>query len=470
MICVPITASKTEAALKEIRESKAGLIELRLDFIKDINEENLVRLMKRTRKKTIVTDRKMRLSLLKKAIEMKADYIDIDYKEHHRLAGRFDTGKTKLIISFHDFRKTDMRRISSVLAKIKKLNPDIIKLVSRANSINDNFAIFDILKKNKKTVAFCMGEKGKISRILCIFFGSAWTYGSLSEGRESAPGQIPADELRSIYRIHKLQNPKIYGLVGNPVEHSIGIFVHNRAFEKTNINAVYVNFLVEELLGFVRKARGLFSGFSVTIPFKKSIIPMLDKLDPIAAKIGAVNTIIKRNDGLIGYNTDIAALESLGGVRNKKVILIGAGGGARAIAFGIKKKKGKLTIINRTVSKARKLAAELNCEYMGLKKVQEIRRGDILINCTPIGMHPYTNRSPVGKNTLKKILKKKATVFDIIYNPIKTKLLKEADALGFRTISGVDMFVDQAAEQYRLWTNRKAPRELMKKILLKHLK
>jgi len=459
MIAVPIVASNINEAIKDMKEASkiADVIELRLDFIKNINEKNLKKLLS---KKVIVTDRKKRLNLIKKAIELKADFIDLDISIGEKTIKKIINNKknSKIIVSFHNFKKTSKKEILKKYNKIKKLNPDIIKIATFANSINDNIVIFDLIKRNKKMIALCMGEKGEISRILSPIFGAPLTFGSLKKGKESAPGQITAKILKNIYRINKLKNPKIFGLVGNPVKHSKGIIIHNKSFKKLRLNNIYVNFLVDDLKKFIKEFKPMLSGLSITIPFKREIIKHIDKTTPTAKKIGAVNTVIKKNGKLIGYNTDITgaikAIESKTKIKNKKVLMIGAGGVARAIGYGIMQKKGKLMILNRTKSKAKRLAKELKCKAGGLNRLKKQRDIDIIINATSIGMFPKINKTPIKKQTLKKIINKKAVVFDSVYNPRKTKLLKEAKKLGCNIVGGYDMFINQAKEQFRLFTRR----------------
>jgi len=465
MICIPIVASNIKEAIKDMKKASkiADIIELRLDFIKNINRENLKKLLlQKTR--LIVTDRKNRIDLIKDAIKLKADFIDLDISTGEKNIQKIIANKkrTKVTLSFHNFKKTNKKEIVSTYKKIKKLNPNIIKIVTFANSVNDNIIIFNLIKKakkeNQKIIALCMGEKGEISRILSPILGAELTFGSLKQGKESAPGQITAETLKNIYRINKLKRPKIFGLVGNPVKHSKGIIIHNKAFKKLNLNNIYVNFLVDDLKSFIKEYKPIISGLSITIPFKREIIKYLDRVDPIAKKIGAVNTVIKKNKKLIGYNTDITgaikAIESKIKIKNKKVLMLGAGGVARAIGYGIIQKKGKLTILNRTTKKAKKLAKELKCSSGSLKELKNQKNIDIIINATSIGMFPDINKTLIKKQTLKKIISKNTIVFDSIYNPGKTKLLKEAKKLCCNIIVGYDMFLNQAKEQFRLFTNR----------------
>jgi 3-dehydroquinate dehydratase/shikimate dehydrogenase len=470
MICIPITASNINEAKNDMKEASkiADILELRLDFIRNINEKNLKKLVKNKKKKIIVTDRKKRLNLLKKAIELKADLIDLDLslgeKKIKKIIG--DKNKTKVIVSFHNFKKTDKKELTAVFEKIKKLNPDIIKVATFANNINDNLIIFGLIKKakkqNKKIIALCMGEKGGISRILSVPLGAELTFGSLKQGKESAPGQITAKILKEVYRVNKLKNPKIFGLVGNPVKHSKGIIIHNKAFEKSKLNNIYVNFLVDDLASFIKGFKGIVSGLSVTIPFKTEVMKHLGKVDLITKKIGAVNTVVKKGNKLIGYNTDcvgaIRAIEEKTKIKNKDFVILGAGGAARAIAFGIKQKKGNLIILNRTVKKAEKLAKELKCAFGGLKL--SYLNVDCLINTTSIGMFPKVNESLVNKKLLKNMV-----VFDAIYNPRMTKLLKDAKSNKCKIILGAEMFVNQATEQLKLWSGKNVNKNYLKRLV-----
>lgn len=458
MIAIPIVASTVKEALKDIRKSNADLVELRLDFIKDINTSRLEKLL-RTNRKVIVTDRKKRHELIKKAIELKAGFIDLDISLGEKSIKNIIKEKqnTRIIVSFHNFKKTDRKEINARYSQIKKLNPDIIKIVTYANSIEDNLIILGLIKKAKKQkikiIALCMGEKGQISRILSVPFGAFLTFGSLEKGKESAPGQIQAKALKEIYHVNELKNPKIFGLLGNPVSHSKGYIFHNRKFKKSE--KIYVNFLVNDISSFIRKFKPIISGLSITIPFKRKVIRLLDKVGPLAKKIGAVNTVIKKKNKLIGYNTDITgaikAISSKTRIKGKNVLLLGAGGVARAIAYGIVNEGGNLIIINRTEKKAKNLSKELNCSSAALKELPKLSYIDIIINATSIGMEPNIENTPIKKKILRKISKKNALVFDSVYTPKTTKLLKQAEKLGFITVSGYDMFINQAEEQARLF-------------------
>ena len=263
-------------------------------------------------------------------------------------------------------------------------------------------------------------------------------------------------------------------LIGNPVKHSVSPQIHNSAFQALGLNYVYLAFRVIDLEGAVRgiKALGI-RGASVTIPYKEKIIPLLDELDDLAQKIGAVNTIVNEGGKLIGYNTDgLAVYQSLCAYgfepKDKKIILLGAGGASRAIAFVLAQKlgSGEMIIFNRTFERAKNLAQEIkaklkaNVRAMSLDDAllaQEIKTAKILINATSLGMTPEVEKTPIPKNLLHSDL----CVFDIVYNPAKTRLLSEAEKIGAKIIAGIEMLVRQAGEQFRLWTGKPAPLELM---------
>ncbi|MFH1586476.1 MAG: shikimate dehydrogenase [Candidatus Diapherotrites archaeon] len=262
---------------------------------------------------------------------------------------------------------------------------------------------------------------------------------------------------------------QIAALIGNPVEHSLSPEMHNAAFEKLGINCKYVAFKVNNLGKAVAAISELnFLGLNVTMPFKAEIIPLLDKVDATAKKIGAVNTIAVKNGKLIGYNTDgvgaVASLKEKTKLKGKKAILIGAGGAGKSIAFMLKKEKAHLTIADRNSGKARKLAKLIGCRYTSMETLSGLKP-DILINATPMGMKPNEKKLPVPKEMLIKGL----VVFDIVYDPVETKLLKLAKKKGCKTINGIEMLINQGVESFGLWTGRKAPKEVMRKAVLNAL-
>ena len=261
---------------------------------------------------------------------------------------------------------------------------------------------------------------------------------------------------------------KLCGIFGNPIEHTLSPLIHNAAFSHLNLDYVFLAFKVARLKEAVDGIRALdLKGVSVTIPHKVAVLDYLDEVEEVAGKIGAVNTIVNRDGRLIGYNTDwsgaIEALEEKISLKGKTALVLGAGGAARAIAFGLKERGAGLTVLNRTVKKAEMLASEIGCSHGGLEDAASAPF-DMIINTTSIGMFPHQDSIPIRKECLGDAL-----VFDMVYNPLKTRLISEAEASGCSTVMGIQMFVNQAAEQFTLWTDRKAPRDLMKKVVVEAL-
>jgi shikimate dehydrogenase len=264
-------------------------------------------------------------------------------------------------------------------------------------------------------------------------------------------------------------NTSLFGIIGDPVAHSLSPMIHNQAFAATGYNGVYLAFRVTDPATAIKGIAALnFKGVSVTLPHKVAVMEYLDEVEDTAAQIGAVNTIVNNQGRLIGYNTDcpgaLEALKTRTSIKDKSVALIGAGGAARAIGFGLVAAGGRVTILNRTRVSGERLAADLQAQFLPLDEWAP-NNYEILINTTPIGMYPETDATPISKEDLSKDM----VVMDIVYNPLETRFLKEAAARGCRTINGIDMFVFQGAQQFELWTSKKAPVEVMRAALLEAL-
>jgi shikimate dehydrogenase len=268
---------------------------------------------------------------------------------------------------------------------------------------------------------------------------------------------------------------ELYGVIGNPVRHSLSPMIHNGALKRLGRNAVYLTFEVKDLEEALRGIRGLgVRGVSVTIPFKTEVIRFLDKVEGRAKKIGAVNTIVNREGKLIGYNTDcngaLGALEERIHLEGKKVLLLGAGGAARAIGFGLKERDCRLIVSNRTKKKGEALTRELKCHFLPMSSLFERTAGeleaDILINATSVGMYPRQRETPFPK----KFLRKGMLVMDIVYQPLYTRLLREAKEKGCLTIDGLEMLVRQGAAQLMIWIGRRPDVKQIRDELYKALK
>jgi shikimate dehydrogenase len=261
---------------------------------------------------------------------------------------------------------------------------------------------------------------------------------------------------------------RLCGIIGNPVEHSMSPAMHNAAFEELGLNYVYLAFCISDVEGAIRGMRALgIRGLSVTVPHKLEVMKYLDEIDPIARQIGAVNTVVNDNGCLKGYNTDwtgfVRSLEVHIPIQDKHVVILGAGGAARAIAFGIKQRGGKMIILNRAeeIEMAQSLAAEIGCPWGDFSQPQPVTDADIVVNATSVGMPPLHDITVIETRHLRP----EHVIYDIVYNPMETKFLREAKERGCRVIPGYEMLLLQGVAQFELWTGKPAPVDLMRTIL-----
>ncbi len=487
MICVPIVSTTTEQVLKDLETALpwADLIEFRVDLM--VDSPDLSKLINACPKPCIVTNRtkqeggqfkgseEERTTILKQAMDAGADYIDIEASTPKEFLKPIleSTGSTQKILSYHDFSRTH-DRLDDIYDTMCQLPADVVKIVTYAMDLNDNLQIFRLLhrakKEEQKLISFCMGEKGEISRILSPLMGGFLTFGSLATGKESAPGQILASTLKDVYRVDQIRpEMKWFGVIGDPVSKSMGYLIHNRAFKETGLPHIYLPFWVLNLQKFFSGFEPFFEGLSVTMPYKEDIMPLLDEIDPLAKKIGAVNTVVREGSRWKGYNTDVSgamrALEAFTKIKDKRVLIIGAGGTAKAIGHGVSEKGGRLTVTyNQNKERGEALARELNCELRAMRDIEHCEC-DILINCSPVGMSPKVAESPVPQRFLKPGM----VVFDSVYNPPETRLIKDAKLAGCQTIAGPELFLNQGADQFEMWTGEKAPLQAMREVLFEKL-
>ena len=318
-----------------------------------------------------------------------------------------------------------------------------------------------------------MGDGMLAARILALREGSALAYAPMAQAQSTAPGQASLDELDRVYRLRRRfgksnaginRRTGAYGVIGDPVGHSLSPLMHNAAFAARHKNAVYLPFHVRDLSDFIAALDPFrIAGFSVTLPHKERILRYLDDCDPLAAEIGAVNTVVVRAGKLCGYNTDFAgvlrAIERRLPLSSRSVLLIGAGGAARAAAFALARASAAVSIWARRPRPARALARAVGGEAIDRREIGR-QSFDAIVNCTPVGMHPGGG-SPLESRELNCRL-----VMDLIYRPLKTELLRRAERLGIETISGVDMFVAQGVAQWELWMGESAPETVMRRVVL----
>ncbi len=364
-----------------------------------------------------------------------------------------------LILSYHDFRGT--KRLEETFAKMRQYPADFFKVVSTANSLHDNVIMMKFLERHSHAhsmVGICMGEQGVISRVLGVRAGSQFTFAASSPGEETAPGQIAARTLRETYRIDQVDAAtKVYGVAGDPIGHSLSPIMLNAAFRRENVNAVYLALHAKTLDDLMVCVNDIpINGLSVTMPYKEQILKHLDKTDPLTAKIGACNTVVRAQDGkLYGFNTDVAGvvrpLETRMRLPGLKVLVLGAGGSARAAVFGLKERGADVSILNRTPAPAQTLAKQARAKAINRTLLKKLEF-DVIINATPVGMEGNRDPLPLAEQEFKA-----KYFFDMVYTPAETKMVKLARAKGLHVILGSEMFVQQGARQFETWSGKPAP-------------
>jgi 3-dehydroquinate dehydratase / shikimate dehydrogenase len=485
LLCVTIGRGRHRAMIaehKHLAEQGCQLVELRLDFL--VTPPNLKRLLPERPCPVVITIRREkdggrwvkseteRQMLLRQAIASGVEYVDLE-EDIAASIPRF--GKTKRIISYHNFQETP-EDLTHLHARLSSLDADVVKIATMAHSPHDNLRVMRLMRTSRvPTVAICMGEFGQPSRILAGKFGAPFSYATFHAERTMAPGQLSYQQMKETYRYEKV-NPdtEVYAVIADPVAHSLSPHIHNAAFDALNLNKVYVPFRVrpEDLSQFMHDCREFgVKGLSVTIPHKEEMLNYKTRCDEATQEIGACNTLVWKDDHQVAYNTDYRAATTLlddvftgneadSGLKGKQALVLGAGGVARAIVVGLKRRGAEITIASRTVGRADDLAVFCHGKSIGWAQRQTIK-ADLVVNCTPIGMHPNLDDSPLDASFLRPGM----VVFDTVYNPEQTLLLKDARAAGCEVISGVDMFVGQATLQFILFTDRKAPTDLMRQVI-----
>jgi 3-dehydroquinate dehydratase/shikimate dehydrogenase len=409
------------------------------------------------------------LELLSKAAAAGCQLVDVELQTALKCKGEQLPklrSRAALILSFHDFHGT--KKLPETLEKMRNYPADFYKVVSTATTLTDNVTMMKFLEKESdrhSLVGLCMGEQGIISRVLGVRAGSAFTFASVSEEERTAPGQVTAQDLRSVYRIEQVDvATRVYGVAGDPIAHSLSPIIMNTALRRENVNAVYLALHAKTLKDLLTCAREIpIHGLSITMPYKEAILKYLDNTDSHTTKIGACNTIVRAQDGkLYGFNTDTAGvvrpLEQRIPLEGARILVLGAGGAARAAVFGLKERGCEVFILNRTPAPAQKLARQAKARTI---KRQDLRKlaFDVIVNATPVGMS-NSGESPLHENEINA-----KYVFDMVYDPPETRFLKAAKARGAQIIPGIEMFVHQAARQFEIWTGKPAPWDDMLRVV-----
>jgi 3-dehydroquinate dehydratase / shikimate dehydrogenase len=482
-ICAVIAEPAAVSAAKHIRAAtkRTRLVELRLDYFPSMREA--LRLLKWLRKETrrghrwisIATCRRReagglfagsiadQLSLLRVAVDCGCQWADVEIQTARQL--RPGTLKqwlapAKVMVSDHQFggKRQNLQTIHRVL---KQQKADAEKIAARTNSLREGTALLALARGNHRTITVPMGAMAAPLRVLALPAGSPLGYAATR--KTTAPGQLSLEEMAALYRADRLtRRTQVYGVIGNPVSQSLSPQLHNAGFRARHVDAVFLPFLVDELTDFVSCIQPLgIRGFAVTLPHKEAILRHLDDCDPLAEAIGAVNTVVVRGGKLIGFNTDyvgvLRALERRMPLAASRVLVLGAGGTARAVSFALARAGATVAICSRRAQQSKALANAMGGAAMPRRALRQ-EWFDAIVNTTPVGMSPKESKSPLHADELRCRL-----VFDAVYRPARTRLLQLAAGRGIECVSGVEMFLAQGMAQWEIWMGQRAPETAMRK-------
>ncbi|KAG6750570.1 hypothetical protein POTOM_045068 [Populus tomentosa] len=506
LICAPIMAESVDQMLVQMKRAKelgADLAEVRVDFLRNFSPRNdLEALIKQCPLPTLITyrpkweggqydgDENKRQKALQIAMELGADFIDIELKvaqEFYNFIQGKKPEKVKIIVSSHNYECTpSMEEIGDLVARIQATGADIVKVATTALDITDNARMFHIIVNLQvPMIGLVMGERGLMSRVLAAKYGGFLTFGSVEAGVVSAPGQPTVKDLLELYNLRQIEaDTKVHGVIGNPIGHSKSPHLYNAAFKSVGFNGIYLPLLVDSVANYISTYSSPdFAGYSYTIPHKEDGLKCCDEVDPIAKEIGAISCMIRRPDDgkLKGYNVDylgaIAAIEVALGASNgapasvsplagKLFVVMGAGGAGKALAYGAYEKGARVVVANRTYGKAEELASKVGGQAITLANLKDFHpeEGMILANTTSVGMKPRIEETPLAKEALKHY----ALVFDAIYTPKLTTLLREAQEAGSTIVYGTEMLINQAFVQFERFTGLPAPKQLIRDVLARN--
>jgi 3-dehydroquinate dehydratase/shikimate dehydrogenase len=479
-ICVSVCAGSADELNKQIRSAAefADVIEIRFDGLEQLDElpslpgfGGKILATYRPKNENQGGFRPLTIEMRKSfwsdpRIRKIADWCDVEQD--------FDpapTGFQTVIRSHHFFdRVPSAAEVETICDGLARGDCDVIKIAARADDITDAIPIWKLLERSgaRPIIPIAMGETGKWTRILGPAHGAFMTYASPDSGAETAPGQITAADLLDVFRIREIdRNTHVYGILGGNTSYSLSPYIHNAAFKSRDQNAVFVPLQVTDLDEFIRRlvqrdTREVelnFRGFAVTMPHKVSIIGHLDEIDETARAIGAVNTVKIVGDRLIGYNTDasgfIAPLKhAYGDLKNARIAVFGSGGAARACVYALSQEGSSVSVFARDPEKAARFADEF-----GTEPGSESAAYDIVVNATPLGT---TGRHETESAVSAAVLKNARLVYDLVYNPFETRLLREAAELGIKTVGGFEMLIAQAIRQQIIWTGIEPSQDAMR--------
>jgi 3-dehydroquinate dehydratase/shikimate dehydrogenase len=481
-ICVSLTEDSTTALIDRMvdLDGVADLFEVRGDLAPDLD---LLTLMRAKAKPMLFAchpeseggrwkdqDVDGRRQLLREAIKRGFDYVDVEYR-----SGLLDVVAQKagrgLVVSYHDLSGTP-DDLEGLYAAMTELGADIVKVAVTPRSVADVgrlvvFASDRARGSGPPLVAIALGPLGLLTRILGGRWGAPFTYASAAHGREAGRGQVPATALADVYRVRQITpRTRVFGILGTDVERSLSPAIHNSAFAARQIDAVYVPLQAEALEPFIAALPALgLSGFSVTRPFKTDILPHLQAMDEFAGLSRSVNTVVVQDGTLVGSSTDghgvVAPLKKKMDLKGRRVVILGAGGAARAAAFALRQVGCQVTVLARRDEQAAAVAADVGCAHDSLARLAA-HEWDVIVNATPVGSGPLTSRSPIPAA----LQRPGAVAFDMVYDPLDTPFLRDAVAAGGQGVDGLQMLIAQAAGQFETWTGQEAPVQTMREAAL----
>lgn len=420
------------------------------------------------------------VAILLEAVGAGASIVDVEIEAFAEKPDVLDPfrGICTTLVSFHDFAQTP--ELDRVIRRLAATGADILKVATRVRHPSDNLRLLALCQGRNNVVVTGMGETGSIARLASVACGGLFTYAApdaypsgAGQGRPelsaapTAPGQVSAETARDLYRVQATSpGTRFFAVIAKPVGHSLSPLVHNRSFTARGYDGLYVPLLVQpdDIPDFFRTARDLpIHGASVTIPHKQSVIPHLDCVDEAALEIGAVNTIYWDQGRLRGTNTDaqgiVKPLSQRVRLRGARVLVVGNGGAARAAIVALKGEGARVAVTGRNPERVRRLASQLGADAVAFERLCG-EYFDVLVQATSVGMLPHAEGNLFPGRIPSDV------VFDLVYNPLETALLKHASAEKKLTISGVEMFVEQAAAQFRIWTGMDAPRNVMRSVVV----
>ena len=476
-------AAPTLSALEALATHVTGVpvgYELRLDHLQDFSqfEYQLHQMLTRLHSPQMIATCRMataggkfqgtladQAAILSAAIRAGCQWVDVEIESVQKAGASFlkPLRPAKIIISYHNYQKTPA--LAGIYRRMARLPVQVVKIATTARYLKDTLVIRKLLKAHGRhslrLVALAMGPSGMPARLLSLLWGSAFTYASPSNQSPAAPGQIPAEVMRANYRVERLDNrTHLYGVLGSHASLSLSPAMQNAAFQAKHVNAIFLPCQTGRLADFLAFARGVeMQGFAITMPFKRSILKALDWVDPLAQRIGACNTVAVQRGRWMGWNTDAAAVVEVLTKRlrlaGSRILIVGAGGAARAAAYAVRAEGAEVIITARRESMARALARGVAAGVVPWTSEESIEV-DAVINATPVGMYPHVDSTPFDLSRLRV-----RVVFDMVYYPLGTRFLNEARRRGLTTISGLEMLVAQGARQFEIWTGLSAPRALM---------